>query len=441
MTTETSILGGARILAVDDDELVRRVLERFLTGLGCEVALAEDGMAAASRLEEEEFDAVITDINMPRMDGLSLLREIRQTRPELPVILVTGQPVLEAAVDCMRQGAFDYIAKPFDLHKLKARLAKAVQQHREMAAQVAAGDRPMANLNYRRYFQHYRIRRILGEGGTGIVFLAERPAADPTATPALFALKVMKTGSSPTAAHQPQRFMHEACAAMKVRHPHVVAIVEFGLTPDELVPFIVMEYVEGVTLKQWAEQFRGLDHRRKAELVRQVAGALAAIHAHGITHRDVKPHNIMVTGDFQTRLMDFGIARLPDSELTVGGELLGSPAYLAPEAFETSQVGPAADLFSLGIVLYELCLGRKPFEADSIARYAHVVRHGQPIMPRLLDQDFPLELETILSRLLQKEPADRYPSAAALEEDLAAFVAGQPLIHAVMGDPEVWERA
>jgi len=173
-------------------------------------------------------------------------------------------------------------------------------------------------------------------------------------------------------------------------------------------------------------------HRRnvndKIRVLRQVASALGAIHAEGICHRDVKPGNVMLDPDtLLTKISDFGVAQLPESDLTLGSHLLGSPAYMAPEAFACAHVDRRADVFSLGVLAYELFLGERPFWGQSVPLLAKQIPRMRPKAPRRIDPDFPEDLQLILSRMLKKRASQRYDNATDLVGELDRFVRREPL--------------
>jgi serine/threonine-protein kinase len=224
-----------------------------------------------------------------------------------------------------------------------------------------------------------------------------------------------------------KRFWHEVQAAREVRHPNIIAIREFGVTDDEKIPYLVMEFFDGKPLKHYAVNPGLLNYTQKIHVLRQVADALCAIHAKGITHRDIKPHNILVNEQLLVKITDFGIARIPDSDLTASTELMGSPAYLAPEAFERSNVDARADIFSLGVVAYELFLGKRPFEADTIPRFAWLVQHERPVAPGEIDPVFPKPLQAMIARMLKKDLPSRYATAQEIVADFDRYLAGQQL--------------
>jgi len=267
---------------------------------------------------------------------------------------------------------------------------------------------------------HYRLDGRLGEGGMGEVFRAfdtrlNRPVA----------VKVMRlTGDGRIVSAE--RFMREARAASALNHPNIVIIHEVGDTPEGH-PYFVQEFIDGVTLRARL----GGRHTPEpvAEIGMQVARALAAAHAAGIVHRDIKPENIMIRGDGLVKVLDFGLARHVEIEgasealesqlRTVPGILLGTPAYMAPEQAMGGTAGPAADIFSLGVVLYEMAAGRRPFTAPtSMALIAKIITDMPPLMSAA-GADVPRALEDLVSSMLEKDPEKR-PSARDVEKHLAA---------------------
>ena len=431
-TTQIGLRAGEySILVVDDDTGIRKLLGKLLERQKFVITEAADGMDALEKAKDKEFHTVITDVMMPRMSGIQLLAEFRKKYPLVPVIIITGKPAIEAAVECMKNGAFDYISKPFDFSQIKKTVQNALCEHQRLRDDRKDSETSTAiiNLSNRRFFGEYKVLQVLGEGNLGIVFLAEKRGADRHKR---YALKVLK----PTYVTRIQtdrslgRFLKEAEAIAAVKHPHVVEMYEYGLTEDEKIPFMVMEYIKGKTLDYYIVNPAKLDLRQKLEIIAQTADALTAIHGKGICHRDIKPHNIILSQDMEVKVTDFGIAKLPGSDLTMTYELIGSPAYLSPEGFTTSRVDHRADIFSLGVLTYELLLGRKPFIADSISRYAHLIQYELPEAPSKLDPDFPLQVEAVLARMLKKNPEDRYDSAAEIRDRLRE-ITSQAEINAV----------
>jgi serine/threonine-protein kinase len=262
-------------------------------------------------------------------------------------------------------------------------------------------------------FGDYRLVEPLGRGGMASVYKAERHGE-------LCAIK------RPLAAflEEPEfleRFLREAEIGRTLNHPNIIRILERGEV--EGVPYFTMEIVAGDTLQAQLRRLGRMEPRAAAGLVVQVAEALDYAHLKGVVHRDLKPSNIMVLADGTAKVMDFGIARARRFEgLTVTGSFLGSPEYVAPEIVEGKGADARSDLYSLGVVFYEMLVGRRPFSAD--APFAILRKHLTEVPPRptSLQPGLPLDLERITLRLLDKLPEQRYAGAEELVVELRDFL-------------------
>jgi WD40 repeat protein/tRNA A-37 threonylcarbamoyl transferase component Bud32 len=296
----------------------------------------------------------------------------------------------------------------------------------------------------------FRLVRELGRGGCGIVYLAEDPLLRRTV-----ALKVPR----PEALETPelrQRFLREARAAADLDHPNVVAVHEVG----EVGPFcyLISAYCPGQTLEAWLREQPGpvLLHTA-AEIVATIAEAVHYVHGRGILHRDLKPANILVDGGGPSaskgrplstiKITDFGLAKWIEAAEgeTKTGMVVGTPLYMAPEQAEgrTRAVGPATDVYALGVILYRLLTGRLPFlganEVDTVRR----IVGEEPLEPRRLRLDVSLDLQTVCLKCLRKEPGQRYAGAGELAEDLRRFLRGEPVLARPLSAPQrawAWAR-
>jgi serine/threonine protein kinase len=263
-----------------------------------------------------------------------------------------------------------------------------------------------------RVLSRYELLEEIGRGNMGIVYRARDPAMD-----RIVAIKVVRLGFSLDETQRRvflERFRREAQIAAKLNHPHIVAVHDFGAGEE---PFLVMEHFSGVSLARLAEN-GPLPVAEVEFIARGLASALAYAHARGVVHRDLKPANVLYRAG-AIKLVDFGIARLETSELTATGEFIGTPCYMSPEIFSGAPVDGRSDLFSLGVVLYQLLTGRKAFEGGSISRTIYRVLHEQPEPPSSLRPDVPRRWDLVLGKLLAKDPEGRYASAELLLEDLA----------------------
>lgn len=260
----------------------------------------------------------------------------------------------------------------------------------------------------------------LGRGAMGTVSLVRQRSLD-----RLVALKVIATGGKP-AEWLEARLLREARASAQLQHPHIVSVHETGQGPGGA--FLAMEYCEGGDLRVRL-QAHPLPPGRVAELGVKLADALAHAHAHGVLHRDLKPSNILLTAAGEPKISDFGLTTSTGGgELTAAGEIAGSPSYLAPETLQPgARPAPAVDIYGLGAILYECVTGRPPFTGDSAASVLAQIASAEPAAPRVINRQVPPDLETIILKCLEKNPAVRYASAVALRDDLRAFVDGRPI--------------
>ncbi|HVR96248.1 MAG TPA: protein kinase [Thermoanaerobaculia bacterium] len=274
-------------------------------------------------------------------------------------------------------------------------------------------------------WERYRVESFLGAGGMGSVY----KAFDPTLN-RYVALKFLQW-NDPTLA---ERFLHEARAQARVDHPNVCRVYEVGEVEGR--PYIAMQYIEGRSLAELRDE---LSLEAKVRLVRDVARAVHAAHKNGLIHRDLKPGNILVEagddGGLHPYVVDFGLAREQDEQgLTRTGMLSGTPAYLAPEQAQGSSLDRRTDVYSLGVVLYELLTGTPPFMAPNAAAILVRLLQEEPEPPRKLRPNTPADLETLILKCLEKDPGRRYDSARALAEDLDRYLEGEP----VQARPSGW---
>ncbi|MBA2442183.1 MAG: Stk1 family PASTA domain-containing Ser/Thr kinase [Rubrobacter sp.] len=258
----------------------------------------------------------------------------------------------------------------------------------------------------------YRIVRLLGSGGMADVYLAHDGVLDRDV-----ALKVM-SGRYSGDEEFVERFRREAQSAAALSHPNIVSIYDRGES-EEGTYYIAMEYISGGTLKDRIRQRGALPARTAAEVALQIAEALRAAHDRGVIHRDIKPHNILITESGDLKVTDFGIARAASSTtMTRTGSILGTAHYISPEQAMGKPAGPQSDLYSLGIVLYEMLTGQLPYDADSPIGIAMKHVNGVPPLPSGVDPSIPESLDAVTARLLSKSPDDRYGDDAELIEDL-----------------------
>jgi beta-lactam-binding protein with PASTA domain len=264
----------------------------------------------------------------------------------------------------------------------------------------------------------YRLVRPLGSGGMADVFLAHDSILDRNV-----ALKVMSTRYASDDEFV-ERFKREAQSAAALSHPNIVSIFDRGASEDGTY-YIAMEYLPGGTLKDRIMRKGALPARTAAAVALQIAEALQAAHERGVIHRDIKPHNILITESGDVKVTDFGIARAASSStMTRTGSILGTAHYISPEQAMGEHVGPSSDLYSLGVVLYEMLTGELPYDADTPLGIAMKHVNGHLRQPKEVNPSVPAGINAITCRLLAKDPEDRYASDAELIEDLERVATG-----------------
>jgi len=253
----------------------------------------------------------------------------------------------------------------------------------------------------------YRVDGLLGTGAMGDVYRAYDPVIDRPV-----AIKVVRTELAAGSGSEQwlQRFRREARAAGRRFHPNIVAILDFG--EDDGMPFLAMEYIDGRSLDGILKASGPLDPARSVAVITQVLSALGFAHQNGIVHRDVKPSNIMVLNSGEVKVADFGIARIDTSEFTIVGDLLGTPAYMAPEQFAGAPVDKRTDLFAAGVILFEMLTGVKPFRGKSITEIISFMETRGPEDIRALNPAVPDSLKRVITKALAFDPARRYADAA-----------------------------
>ena len=268
--------------------------------------------------------------------------------------------------------------------------------------------------------ERYRLKEKIGSGGMADVYLA-----DDLLLGREVAVKVLH----PQFAADPsfiQRFRHEAQAAANLNHPNIVNIYDWGNEGD--LYYIVMEYVEGRDLKDVLKGEGRILPERAAEIAAEICAALQFAHRHNLVHRDIKPHNVFITSLGQVKVMDFGIAREGNGGgMTQTGVVMGTPQYISPEQAQGLQVDGRSDIYSLGVVLYEMLTGRVPFDDPSPVTVAYKQVREDPIPPSVIDPEIPPTVEAIVMKAMAKNPANRFQTAQEMKADLLRFLEGMPV--------------
>ncbi|MGZ7082248.1 MAG: protein kinase domain-containing protein [Candidatus Angelobacter sp.] len=266
----------------------------------------------------------------------------------------------------------------------------------------------------------YEITGELGRGAMGVVYKALDPTIGRTV-----ALKTMRLDVHGLDAQEMvRRFQNEARAAGVLNHPNIVTIYDAG--EQDGIFYIAMEFIEGTTLHELLVEKRVLATDEVLQLTRQICRGLDYAHSNGIVHRDIKPANIMITGNGTVKIMDFGIAK-SGGQVTNTGQVLGTPNYMAPEQVKGRQLDGRSDLFSLGVILYEMLTGEKPFVGQNVTTIIYKIVNENPITPRDLDVTVHPGLSAIVTKALAKAPDDRYQTGADLVRDLENYKLAGPV--------------
>ncbi|MDD4050727.1 MAG: serine/threonine-protein kinase [candidate division Zixibacteria bacterium] len=264
----------------------------------------------------------------------------------------------------------------------------------------------------------YQVIDILGKGAMGTVFRGVDPAINRAV--ALKTIRLDFVSDQAEMAELRDRLFREAQAAGKLSHPNIVTIYDVGTEGN--LQYIAMEYLEGQTLEQMIKKQVHISYKIIATIVSQICQALEYAHDQGIVHRDIKPANIMVLPDYSIKVMDFGIARVDSSSMTRTGIAMGTPNYISPELLQGKLADRRCDIFSLGVVFYELLTGRRPFKGENLTALIYSIVNDDPPPPSSINDKVPLLFDHVTIKALKKNPLERYQKASELRQAIADFV-------------------
>jgi DNA-binding response OmpR family regulator len=425
------------LLIVEDDEDTRELMREYLEQFGYSVETGVDGAEGIEKARARAFDLIITDVNMPRMGGLEMIQRIQaipRGGPGPDVLMLSGDSQIGRAVEAMRLGAVNYLVKPVDPKLLVAEVRAVMQTRRDRAKEPDPGsttairdlERAQAEADARPTrarsapasdlptdIGRYQVLSQIGAGGMGTVYKCFDPVLGRTV-----AVKVVLEESDQCGQEELlQRFACEAQAAGMLRHPNIITVYDYSAEPRGPI-YLAMEYLSGQPLGAVIAATGRLPWQRAVGITFQLADALEFAHRNQVIHRDVKPANIIVQDGDAVKILDFGIAKLANSELTVPGTFIGSPRYLAPESFRGARIDYRADQFSLASVLYEMLTGTPAFDFSSFYAGMHYVLSEDPPPLETRGVDVPSLLLDVMARLHQKDPERRYYNEMRLLDDL-----------------------
>ncbi|MEM6454083.1 MAG: response regulator [Acidobacteriota bacterium] len=427
----------ARVLVVDDNEMNRDMLSRRLRRSGFTVLEADDGEPALAVAMREPIDLIVLDVMMPGMDGLSVLRTLRRIHPpeQLPVIMATAKGESSDIVEALELGANDHVTKPIDFQVLLARIHAQLRMRRpagagsgaarDDAAPVATGAAASGTL----LAERYTLETQIGHGSFGVVWRARHRDLDRPV-----AIKLMHTGLT-SDERALERFRREGHAASRIDHPNAVQIFDFGVGGDGTA-YLVMELLRGHSLQHELIDHGALPLRRCMALMLPICDALAAAHGQGLVHRDIKPENIFLHenehGTEVVKVLDFGIAKalggaITAANLTSEGAVLGTPAYMSPERLRGEPYDGRADVYSLGLMLYQMLTGQRAFSVEDGDPMALAIKQLSDPMPRVdaLHADIPAAVDDLLQSAAAKAPVER-PDVRTFAARLAALADALP---------------
>lgn len=404
-----------KFLIVDDSADFQALLTAFIRSEYPDAnVVALDGIYSDDEIKAlipEKFDAVFLDYQMDGRDGLRLLRDMRQLDLRVPTILLTAYGDEKLAVRAMREGAYDYLPKgTLTKESFLSALDEVIDLTIEKTGVTAPAVRQV-KFGHNIVVRGYRPVEMLGKGGNASAFLAENED-----TGERVVLKIMSLDNVDET--DVMRFMQEYEIMSDASHDHIGQIFSQGF--DDNVMFMIMEYLPGGSLKQKLPRVKERDDAYLLNIIKQIAEALGETHRVGIIHRDVKPANIMFRDENTAVLIDYGAAKgLSDtSELTQQGQAVGTPYYMSPEQVSGDTAMPQSDIYGLGIILYEIMTGVKPYASKNLSNvlYSHL-KADIPALPADRAQYQPL-----VEKMMAKKPEDRFDSTAELIDVIDSYL-------------------
>jgi CheY-like chemotaxis protein len=407
-----------KILIVDNDGCFGKSLAELLHASGYCVQLTDNTADARTIIQNNNFDIIISDANMPGMTCAELIIYSKKYHPLLEVIITSRKPEFAEALQAARDGAFDYIGKKrvFDIIRSKIEKAHHCQLDNLVKNIACRGDGEICE-HLNTAFPGYEIIRRIGLGTTGIVMLAKRQEK-------YYALKLLRKELHDDLSDNElrDRFLAESEVISQIEHPHIVKIFESGFLSESGISYILMEYIDGGSLKDYICR-DSLSFDRRIKIIVQLCDALNVVHNSGMLHRDIKPENIMMQKTLSVKLSDFGIARTIDFNKNMKLEVIGSPAYMSPEAFCGSHhVDPRSDIFSLGVVSYELLTGQRPFRGSSVNDIIKAQKNQKTKIAAKQFTGLPCGVQAMLVKMLKFSPEDRFQSAGEIIQELKVMI-------------------
>jgi serine/threonine protein kinase len=436
------------VLVVDDEQDIRNYLQTILQEEGLTVRCVPTATEALGVIQQDKPQLIVLDLMMPEMPGDELCRIIKSdpALKDIVVFILTSKGDLETKLACFSSGAEEYLVKPIDARELTARVGRFIRlidelkmptalasSNPELTSSSKSDENPLEGhtsatkreldvpslalsdysfLNFQSMYGVYRVESLVGKGGMGQVFKAKDEQLE-----RYVAVKVLasKLSSSPEFV---ERFRREAKVLASINHPGIASIYSFSEQKGE--HYFAMQWCSGGSLGDMIRKKGRIEPMSGVDIIYQCAQALNAASKKGIVHRDIKPSNLMFDENQLIKIVDFGLAYAEQisSNLTQGGEFLGTPSYMAPEQAKSPSVDQRADIYALGITFYHMLYGKLPFQATSPIEM--VIKHTSHPFPEYdsLEGKVPLSAYRIIEKMTQKDASARYQDYTSLIQEL-----------------------
>lgn len=390
------------ILVVDDDPDFSSFLKKILTYQHYYVESVPSCGDAFARIASKKYSLIMIDIGLPDMNGIEFFRKLRESIDYTELIVMTGSPDIEAAVEIVKEGAYDYLAKPFDNDRMLKKVKDAIHLRNKKIMDELERTATQ-NIALGNTFHGYKYIKDLHGGSVCDVMLVQKHSE-------YFVMKIFRRMDRSDDINSLMiKFQKVISNASEIKHPNVIKIKEYNCdTNRRNCPYMVTEYVPGRSLAHYIGSGR-LQAEEKYRIVREIISALSAIHGAGLLHRDIKPANIILDRDTRSiKVTDFGISTLITRNYTETENLRGSPAYMAPECFTSfEKIGAPIDIFAAGVLAYELITGIRPFYGETIAEIIASIKHDKPPKPKMIVNDIPPVMEEAIGGMLLKDHRKR----------------------------------
>ncbi len=411
---------------VDDDPVTLTLVESALVNAGHLVWTTENASRVRQWILERDIDALVLDVMLPDTSGLDLLRSLRQDPliGGLPILMLSARGESEDRVHGLKQGADDYLAKPFAVEELVLRVDRLVAQ-RPGAVRDDIGpgledlERSLVDRQVvgKVYFGRYQVLEMVGEGAMGMVFRGWDPRLKRPV--ALKTLRIQPQGLDLDRPSMISNLLQEAVTVAKLNHPNLVAVYDVAQGPKGA--FIAMEYVDGISLASHLKQHKTLAQAQVVSLGQGIAQGLDAAHQHHVVHHDVKPGNVLLSFGGEVKVTDFGVAHLGNTLVSDDAKVFGTPGYLPPETLLNEGYSEAGDLFGLGAMLYQCLVGRLPFVGRTLPQVVLSTVRDEVEPPSVNAPGVSEDMDALILGLLAKKPQDRIASAREVIERLLAM--------------------